>query len=351
MELRECLMKKSTEELWEIGFRMMVPPPENLRSRAAWCELLLPELSEPKKVVTCLYLGEWDALSQRFEQRSGEALLTFSAREVNRDLALYNAMHALWDLGLAWRDRHAMWHLQPIALEAAQLTRTERRVFEKIEWTYSLLMGCLRLYGMMTTEALGKLLTAYGAEGLLEVMTDFHRKREGSYGIHSGKDRDEVWLINPDVNAPEKLYQQLQSPEAQEKTYARYDLEELIRIGEGGLPGRSDAYDEAYALYESLGVAREDALDALSSAICHYQNDEDDEAMQALMMPLERIPTPNQLRTLTSVLLRIPMWPCKGRCAEDMLPSTMRMFDRVRQDDPCPCGSGRKYKHCCGRLQ
>lgn len=24
--------------------------------------------------------------------------------------------------------------------------------------------------------------------------------------------------------------------------------------------------------------------------------------------------------------------------------------DKVRRNDPCPCGSGRKFKHCCGRL-
>ncbi|MGN0910738.1 MAG: SEC-C metal-binding domain-containing protein [Thermoguttaceae bacterium] len=22
---------------------------------------------------------------------------------------------------------------------------------------------------------------------------------------------------------------------------------------------------------------------------------------------------------------------------------------RVGRNDPCPCGSGKKYKHCCGR--
>ena len=23
--------------------------------------------------------------------------------------------------------------------------------------------------------------------------------------------------------------------------------------------------------------------------------------------------------------------------------------DKVGRNDPCPCGSGKKYKHCCGR--
>ena len=24
---------------------------------------------------------------------------------------------------------------------------------------------------------------------------------------------------------------------------------------------------------------------------------------------------------------------------------------KVGRNDPCPCGSGKKYKHCCGRNQ
>ncbi|MGB5924788.1 MAG: SEC-C metal-binding domain-containing protein [Dehalococcoidia bacterium] len=25
------------------------------------------------------------------------------------------------------------------------------------------------------------------------------------------------------------------------------------------------------------------------------------------------------------------------------------MGKRVGRNDPCPCGSGKKYKHCCGK--
>ncbi|WP_367280582.1 SEC-C metal-binding domain-containing protein [uncultured Desulfovibrio sp.] len=29
----------------------------------------------------------------------------------------------------------------------------------------------------------------------------------------------------------------------------------------------------------------------------------------------------------------------------------MRAAPRVGRNDPCPCGSGKKYKKCCGRGQ
>jgi preprotein translocase subunit SecA len=29
----------------------------------------------------------------------------------------------------------------------------------------------------------------------------------------------------------------------------------------------------------------------------------------------------------------------------------VKAADKVGRNDPCPCGSGRKYKHCCGANQ
>ena len=28
----------------------------------------------------------------------------------------------------------------------------------------------------------------------------------------------------------------------------------------------------------------------------------------------------------------------------------VRSEKKVGRNDPCPCGSGKKYKHCCGKL-
>ena len=31
-------------------------------------------------------------------------------------------------------------------------------------------------------------------------------------------------------------------------------------------------------------------------------------------------------------------------------PEPIRKGVRIGRNDPCPCGSGKKYKHCCGKL-
>ena len=36
----------------------------------------------------------------------------------------------------------------------------------------------------------------------------------------------------------------------------------------------------------------------------------------------------------------------------DKLPSkkTKNNFGKISRNQPCPCGSGKKFKHCCGKV-
>jgi preprotein translocase subunit SecA len=39
----------------------------------------------------------------------------------------------------------------------------------------------------------------------------------------------------------------------------------------------------------------------------------------------------------------------ENRYAEEGAKQPARKENRVGRNDPCPCGSGKKYKKCCGR--
>ena len=47
----------------------------------------------------------------------------------------------------------------------------------------------------------------------------------------------------------------------------------------------------------------------------------------------------------------IPLWKHKGYTKKAMSESNSNKINRntVGRNDPCPCGSGKKYKKCCGR--
>ena len=38
-----------------------------------------------------------------------------------------------------------------------------------------------------------------------------------------------------------------------------------------------------------------------------------------------------------------------GGKAEKRQPVVKKSFEKIGRNDPCPCGSGKKYKQCCGR--
>ena len=42
--------------------------------------------------------------------------------------------------------------------------------------------------------------------------------------------------------------------------------------------------------------------------------------------------------------------PTRSRATEGRLAEDPETWGRVGRNEPCPCGSGRKYKHCHGKL-
>lgn len=41
--------------------------------------------------------------------------------------------------------------------------------------------------------------------------------------------------------------------------------------------------------------------------------------------------------------------PLCEKCAKGIVKPYIRSEAKIRRNDPCPCGSGLKYKHCCGK--
>jgi preprotein translocase subunit SecA len=39
----------------------------------------------------------------------------------------------------------------------------------------------------------------------------------------------------------------------------------------------------------------------------------------------------------------------KGQLPQEHIPTYKREEPKVGRNDPCPCGSGKKYKKCCGK--
>ena len=65
----------------------------------------------------------------------------------------------------------------------------------------------------------------------------------------------------------------------------------------------------------------------------------------------------NMVRAKADWLYELPQWEKifteeerKALYKEQKESTTIRVGKKIGRNDPCPCGSGKKYKHCCGKL-
>lgn len=63
----------------------------------------------------------------------------------------------------------------------------------------------------------------------------------------------------------------------------------------------------------------------------------------------------NMVRAKADWLYELPQWEKifteeerKALYKEQKESTTIRVGKKIGRNDPCPCGSGKKYKHCCG---
>ena len=62
--------------------------------------------------------------------------------------------------------------------------------------------------------------------------------------------------------------------------------------------------------------------------------------------------TESLITAVAAVYNTTPIWTLKGTSPLDLearSKTTLHVENKVGRNDPCPCGSGKKYKKCCGR--
>ena len=70
----------------------------------------------------------------------------------------------------------------------------------------------------------------------------------------------------------------------------------------------------------------------------------------------DSLKVPNPIETMADWLYNLPQWDKifteekkKALYMEQKKSGTVVKPHKVGRNDPCPCGSGKKYKYCCGR--
>lgn len=74
------------------------------------------------------------------------------------------------------------------------------------------------------------------------------------------------------------------------------------------------------------------------------------ETLKSLLLPDNPDLPPLTFRRRLELLNMVPehLWELNLLRLEELHPGTIRNGPKVGRNDPCPCGSGKKYKKCCG---
>ncbi|HBX23329.1 MAG TPA: hypothetical protein DEF34_06855 [Desulfotomaculum sp.] len=157
--------------------------------------------------------------------------------------------------------------------------------------------------------------------------------------------------------------------------YYPFTKEQLLKAGEAGYIDRTPAFirfvDFILNHYE---ITREEAEEIAEQCIYLIQcDDKPSDIIKHLGYRLE-FPSLEMVQLLTGEVIDLSnntrMWILKGYTPEELfhedkerllpLPAVaaaetgakvidIRTRTKVGRNDPCPCGSGKKYKKCCGK--
>lgn len=345
-------MKQTLAELQELLFMLGRDVPENdKRRKTELCEAIMQVVEADKRAVR-RWLGI-DTVRElrRFFEKQGETTEPLTLRgNVDKFLLL----DPLRELGMACMEEHR-WLIRPEARNLVYpLTRAEQQDLEAEERLLSAVAAVLNVLGMAPLEALNRMArkmpgVSDGPAEQLETVLN------ACYGFRAMAEFEGVkWACHLGLVDEEALWERLQQPYLTALPYPDCDWKRLEWVGGDLAPECGDALHEA--LIETLtsrGCPEEQAVLAIADAVLLYQNDEMDDAIERLTDLADGDVDNALLQRLTDLLNRMPLWANKGYSAEALraMFQPRRVAPKAGRNEPCPCGSGRKYKNCCGRFQ
>lgn len=269
------------------------------------------------------------------------------------------------------------------ALEPVIETMVQKEALKIWDKRERLFCGLLQCYGVMEGRLLmEKYKAASGETVSLEEFFCFLRLRDRFYeeiklvGMWSGKH----FFASVDVGYPQLIYDQ--TKRRKDLDYYQFTEKELLEAGNIFPVPDSIATRKLIKGLTKNGIAREKAFEMLHSAVLLIRNDADMAELLDLFFGEITLNTITKFNNFVELIMdfqnSLPKWSLKGHSSAELfekerkylkplpkepfnLGTVSRMSNagnsdskfgqtlpKVGRNDPCPCGSGKKYKKCCG---
>ncbi len=353
-DLQHTLTAMTRDELNDICANLNVHGTSSLR-KAELVEKLVPEVVKFAKTWwPTMLLPQYEF----FAQMQAEDLV------LGEDEA-YDYLRALGLVGCGAQDGKLTWYLpQEISSLFATSQQEQRTRAERNTELGRLAAGLLYYFGYLDFEDLYRRVCTY-VEGTADSITHFvgvlmnlsawedslHLEHEGAcYGA----------LVDPDDLGYELSKREQVTP-------VQLTREQVWAAGERDYASRGGAAQPVYECLERLGVKVVGPRDGFTSNLYDcLQNGGTLQQFLAAMQENNYLQlTKEQWQELLPVLVAynnsLPLWMLKGHTPDEIAQTQagqgkvvsfsehMQRHQKVGRNDPCPCGSGKKYKNCCLR--
>ncbi|MEG1254944.1 SEC-C metal-binding domain-containing protein [Clostridium sp.] len=226
-----------------------------------------------------------------------------------------------------------------------------RRQLKKNEEIINLCNGMSKYYGVITIEEFKELLKEYLDYDIANIDVEGILKEVSAQGRFINYE-DSV-ISNYEVLDKDKILKEhILRKDIEYKTFTKTDL--LDAAKEYQIP-KNKAYNKFYKFLASSFEADKEQCDEIIKTIVDDLNHGVtlNEIVEEFLSGVEvdsEVYKNIIINEVESFLNNTPQWMLKGYTLRELQTKEQQVEskDKVGRNDPCPCGSGKKYKKCCG---
>lgn len=212
--------------------------------------------------------------------------------------------------------------------------------------------GLMIHYGMLNGSEVYKLLTEGDSDFINKEDLDFYL----NYIFRSYEAfKDANALIHPYVLVPEDIYGEIAARPNVPYDYNNFDY--LIKLGEDFKSCWNDNVKKLRKVLLVNGIEEDNVDSIITELIFYIKNEIGTMSIVDLLEKrgVEFKEGSEQCEELVTAVADVynstPIWTLKGTTPLELEErrKPVHIEKKIGRNDPCPCGSGKKYKKCCGR--
>ena len=162
-------------------------------------------------------------------------------------------------------------------------------------------------------------------------------------------------LIHPFLFSPEDVYEELRVRQTIQYNFSNEDF--FVSLGRDFKDTWGEEVLELKNILSKTKLKKSDIDSLISELIFYIKNDMDTQIIVELLTSYslnlsDKTFADSIVNSFSKIFNNTPIWSLKGLTPSE---STARQKTTIIKDkepgrnEPCPCGSGKKYKKCCGR--